>query len=154
MTRLDARERRLSLWAAAIGAAAWVALLVVSGFSGRVLAIAGTGLALAGLLALAARAGNRVVTGAAAALLGFWEGPFLGLPFVILAAWLLYRGSKARLRQREAAAASASDPAQETPAATTPAKKSRRPERKPTRDRGAPGGPQPSKRYTPPQRRP
>ncbi|MDP8991500.1 MAG: hypothetical protein M3N31_00315 [Actinomycetota bacterium] len=152
MIRLDERERRVSLWASALAAATWVALLVLFGFTGRAAVLAAIGLALAGLLALAARSGSRVLTGLAAVVLGYgpWGAAFiLGLPYVVLAGWLFFRGSKARALQRQQTAGERGGREAEE-GGDKPTRPSRR--TRPERARPA-AGPRPNKRYTPPQRR-
>ena len=103
MTDLDERERRLALWAAGIAAATWMLLWALSGFTTTATVLAAVGLGLAGLLALAARHGNRLLTGLAAVVLSFgpWGRAYLlGLPYSLLAAWLLFRGIRATDRTR------------------------------------------------------
>lgn len=145
MNRLDDREHKVSLYAAALAAATFVALWVALGFSQPATILGAIGLGLSGLLALAARRRSRILTGMAAVVLGYgpWGGAFiLGLPYVALAAWLFYRGARSRAERkygpRTAVEARAKEPAR--PSGKEPARRS--------------SPPRPNKRYTPPQRRP
>ncbi len=142
MTRLDQRERRVALWASGVAAATWLVLLGLSGFRATAAVMAGVGLVLSGLLALAARRGNRLLTGLAAVALAFgpWgQAYLLGFPYNALAAWLLVRGMKAKARAAEAAQAAPGEPEQAL-----------RRERPPVKTRT--GRPTANKRYTPPRR--
>lgn len=141
MIPLDERERRISLWAAAVAAGTWVALWALSGPSKVATVLALIGLALAGLLALAARNGSRVLTGIAAVVLGYgpWGQAFiLGMPYIALAAWLLYRGMRAKRAQR---------------ATETATEVTKKPAPRAGRAAGSSSRPRANKRYTPPQRR-
>lgn len=100
MTRLDERERRVALWAAGFGAVSAVALYApaFADFTAAIV-LALVGVAMAGLLALASRSGSRLFTCLAAGLLGI--GPWgyayiIGLPFILLAGWLMFRDANAR----------------------------------------------------------
>lgn len=149
---LDDREQRYAYLAAGFGALVSVALWAPSFLEAAGVALAGIGVAMSGLLALAARRRSRLFTGAAAVLLSFGPWGYLwlvGLPFLVLAAWLVLRaprppprsrsGRPARARRRRAAPAG--DDAVEAAAEAKPAP--------------APGGPpRASKRYTPPRSRP
>lgn len=97
MSRLDDRERRYALAAAATGAVAAVVIWIpfFNQSSGVLLAV--IGVLLSGLLAVAARSRRRLATGLMAVLLAFgpWGGAWvIGFPFLCLAAWLLLRGSR------------------------------------------------------------
>ena len=166
MSRLDERERRIALWAAGLAAATWVVILALSGLRVRAVVLAAIGLALAGLLALAARNGSRLLTGIAAVVLGYgpWGAAFiLGLPYVLLAVWLLFRGAQQRALRRQSAGGRAGTAAGEHDAGEEPARpKPQRPKRNRRRSprpssRPAPAGPsrpRANKRYTPPRRPP
>lgn len=100
MTPLDERERRVALWAAAFAAVTSI-VFYAPGFDEFTVAIvlALVGVVMAALLALAARSGRRLLTTLAAGLLaiGPWGFAYIiGLPFVILAGWLMYRDANAR----------------------------------------------------------
>lgn len=140
MSRLDQREQRFSYAAAAFGALASAGLWAPAFDETAGIVLAAIGVAMAGLLALAARRGSRLLTGLAAVLLAF--GPWgmawiLGFPFLCLAAWLLFRGGRL---------------AAETRAARPPEPK-REPKKKPEAPSARPSRPEANKRYTPPQRR-
>ncbi|MDQ3569281.1 MAG: hypothetical protein M3396_01400 [Actinomycetota bacterium] len=141
MTRLDEREQRIALWAAGLAAVAAVTLYAPA-FADHVAAVvlALVGVVMAGLLALASRSRSRLLTCLAAAVLGIGPWGFayiIGLPFIVLATWLLFRGAKAR-----------------EPRTTTVREKRVREKRvreKPARQAPAkPSRPGPNKRYTPP----
>ena len=100
MTRLDEREKRVALWAAGFGAVSAVAFYAPAfdEFSAAVV-LALVGVVMAGLLVLASRSGGRLFTCLAAGLLGI--GPWgyayiIGLPFFLLAGWLMFRDANAR----------------------------------------------------------
>ena len=151
MTALDAREQRFAYLAAGLGTAFSVALWAPTFDERAGVALAAIGVAMAGLLAAAAKRRSRLLTGIAAVLLAF--GPWgmawlIGLPFLVLAGWLAVRG--ARLQALE-------------PRAPRPPRAPRRRRRDGEAEaageepRGVPlsrsGPPPASKRYTPPQRR-
>lgn len=153
MTALDDRERRFSLVAAVAAGGAFVTLYVpwFDTAAGVILAL--IGVAMAGLLGLAARARHRLFTVIAAFLLGFGPWNFawiLGLPFMGLAAWLMFRGSKAAAEESARRRAER----EEEPPRDRPARVRRR-RRAATapEDRSRPARPVANKRYTPPQRR-
>ncbi|MDP9388123.1 MAG: hypothetical protein M3Q48_09485 [Actinomycetota bacterium] len=135
LTTMDATERRWSMAAAAVGALTSI-ILWAPAFdrqAGVVLAL--IGVAMSALLALAARAGSRLLTGIAAVLLSFGPWGFawiVGVPYLVLAGWLAVRAGRAR-----AAAAVTAPAVEERAAPATGARRSTRPE--------------PNKRYTPPQ---
>ncbi len=152
MTRLDGREKRVALWAAGFGAVSSVAFYAPAfdEFTAAIV-LALVGLAMAGLLALTSRSGSRLFTCIAAGLLGI--GPWgyayiIGLPFLILAGWLLYRDANARRAQRETRV-------RERPVKEKP-EKERPPKERPIKNKAVPqAGQKPSrpgasKRYTPP----
>lgn len=144
MNRLDDREQKVSLYAAALAAATFVALWVVLDFTAPATILGAIGLVLAGLLALAARRRSRILTGLAAVVLGYgpWGRAFiLGLPYVGLAAWLFYRGARSRAESKYQARRTVEAESRESGGG---------PKKAPT-GRSAP--PSPNKRYTPPQRR-
>lgn len=98
VVRLDDREQRIAYWAAGLGALSAV-VFYAPGFDdfyqAWVLAI--VGVAMGGLLALASRSRSRLLTCLAAVLLGFGPWGFayvIGLPFLVLAGWLLWRGKQ------------------------------------------------------------
>lgn len=148
---LDDREQRYAYLAAGLGAAVSVALWAPSFDERAGVALAAIGVAMSGLLALAARRRSRLLTGGAAALLSFGPWGFLwlvGLPFLVLSVWLILRAPRPEPRprpertprpSRRRRADSADDDAEGSPvpAARAPA-----------------GPPKPSKRYTPPRSRP
>ena len=142
---LDDREQRYAYLAAGLGAAMSVALWAPSFDERAGVILALIGVAMSGLVALAARRRSRLFTGGAAALLSF--GPWgyawlIGLPFLVLAVWLVLRAPRPEPRPRPERPPRASrrrraaeDDADEAP---PPPK--------------APAGPPPaSKRYTPPR---
>ncbi|MDQ3680672.1 MAG: hypothetical protein M3378_09065 [Actinomycetota bacterium] len=151
MTRLDEREQRITRWAAAVAAVAAVTLYAPA-FSDHVAAVvlALLGVVMAGLLALASRSGSRLLTCLAAAVLGIGPWGFayiIGLPFMVLATWLLFRGAKARgLRtptvreRRERHKRIREKPSRERPSRERPSKPGA----------AKPSRPGPNKRYTPP----
>ncbi len=147
---LDQRERGVALFAAALAAVSTAVLWTPHLDEPEGLAVAGVGVALAGLLALAARSGRRLPTGLAAVLLAFGPWGFawvLGFPYLCLAAWLLFRHGRAR------SAPGADEGAEPS------GQQERRPGRRPRREaktaetRSRPAHPEPNKRYTPPQGR-
>ncbi len=105
MTRLDEREKRVARWAAGFGAVSAVAFYAPAFDEfGAAVILALVGVVMAGLLVLASRSGSRLFTCLAAGLLGI--GPWgyayiIGLPFLILAGWLLFRDANARRAERE-----------------------------------------------------
>jgi hypothetical protein len=106
VTRLDDRERRISLWAAGFGALSAVVFYAPYVRFLAAWVLASIGLAMSGLLALAARRRSRLLTSLAAVLLGFGPWGFayiVGLPYMVLAGWLTYRGAKMRTAMAEAA---------------------------------------------------
>ena len=147
---LDDREQRYAFLAAGLGAAVSVALWAPTFDEPAGVAFAGIGVIMSGLLAVAARRRNRLFTGGAAALLSFGPWGFLwlvGLPFLVLAVWLVLRAPRPEprtrpervtraSRRRQAAADDGAD-AEVTIAPRAPA-----------------GPPKASKRYTPPGSRP
>ncbi|HZT67466.1 MAG TPA: hypothetical protein VFA11_16890 [Acidimicrobiales bacterium] len=158
---MERNERLATLAAAVLSVAAGVGFLAAflvghhrGHTSGTAVAVYTAGdFVFAGILAWAARAGNRFATGMIAVVGGFllWGSTAISFPYLALAAWLLVRNSRAMRAQRDAERAAA--PARPRPA---PAEKraggwfSRR---KRSADTG-PGGvrrPPPSKRYTPPR---
>lgn len=150
---LDDREQRYAYLAAGFGALVSVALWAPSFHAAAGVALAGIGVAMSGLLALAARRRSRLLTGAAAVLLSFGPWGYLwlvGLPFLVLAAWLVLRAprppprpkaERAARGRRRRRGAPAGDGTGEAAADAKPAP--------------APAGPpRASKRYTPPRSRP
>jgi hypothetical protein len=139
VTRLDERERRIALWAAGFGAVTSV-VLYAPAFDDYAAAVvlALVGMVMAGLLALASRSGSRLLTCLAAGLLGIgpWGYAFIiGLPYFLLAGWLMFRDANARKEER----------------AARPAKVRRAKEKKPPKEvPPKPTRPGTSKRYTPP----
>lgn len=147
---LDDREQRYAFLAAGVGAAVSVALWAPSFDERAGVALAGTGVIMSALLAVAARRRSRLFTGGAAAVLSFGPWGFLwlvGLPFLVLAVWLVLRAPKpeprtrpervTRASRRRQAAADDGAEAEVTMAPRAPA-----------------GPPKASKRYTPPGSRP
>lgn len=151
---LDDREQRYSLWAACLGAATCIALWAPAFDETAGILLAAIGVAMAALLALAARRRSRLLTGLAAMLLAF--GPWgmawiLGLPYLALAAWLAWRAPKL-------AAAAGWGPARRERKERTPRAGRRRyvndvPDQAPAPPPRRSGPPPANKRYTPPQRR-
>ena len=143
MNRLDDREVKVSLYASALAAATFVALWVALDFTRPATILGAVGLVLAGLLALAARRRSRILTGVAAVVLGYgpWGQAFiLGLPYVALAAWLFFRGARARAERKYSQRRTVEAGSKGVPGA-----------RKEQARRSSP--PRANKRYTPPQRR-
>lgn len=100
---LDDREQRYAYLGAGLGAAMSVALWAPSFDEWAGVMLAGIGVAMSGLLALAARRRSRLFTGGAAVLLSF--GPWgyawlIGLPFLVLAVWLVLRAPRPEPRPR------------------------------------------------------
>ncbi len=144
VNRLDDREVKVSLYAAALAAATFVALWVALDFTRPATILGAVGLVLAGLLAMAARSRSRILTGVAAVVLGYgpWGRAFiLGLPYVALAAWLFFRGARARAERKYGARRTVEAGSKDV---------ARQPRKEPV-SRSSP--PRPNKRYTPPQRR-
>ncbi|MGH9165404.1 MAG: hypothetical protein ACRDZW_07835, partial [Acidimicrobiales bacterium] len=99
LNRLDQAEQRLALRAAAVAAVVFIGLYAASFDELRYVLIAAIGVAMAGLLALAARSGRRLATGAAALLVSFGPWSFawiLGAPFLALDGWLALRARPRR----------------------------------------------------------
>jgi hypothetical protein len=142
--RLDNLERRVCLITAVVAAAASIGLWAPSFFQAAALILAAAGLAIAGLLAFAARRGSRFLAGLATFLLSFvpWPISLIGMPFLGLGMWLWFRGrpSPEEIAERRAqrAAAVAAKRAAKRGVSSTAADTKR---------------PPPSKRYTPPARR-
>ena len=148
MSSLDDREQRYAYVAAGVGAFASVAIWAPTFDETAGVTLAAIGMAMAALLAAAARRRSRLLTGIAAAVLSF--GPWgtfwlIGLPFLGLTAWLVVRAPRPQprapreraeprppRRRRRAGSAEAAD----EPPAPRPS-----------------GPPAANKRYTPPQRR-
>lgn len=145
MSPLDDREQRYSVLAAAMGAVLSVVLWAPQFDEGAAVLLALVGVAMSALLYAAARRRSRLLTGVAAVLLAF--GPWgyawlIGLPFLVLAGWLVVRAPRP-------------EPGQPRP------RREPRARRRRARDGGdgpsggaqPPAPPRPSKRYTPPQHR-
>ncbi|MBA2751962.1 MAG: hypothetical protein H0U41_06955 [Actinobacteria bacterium] len=169
MTPLDKREKRFARWAAGFGAVSAVAFYAPGFDESAGLVLAFVGVAMAGLLVMATRSGSRLFTCLAAGLLGI--GPWgyayiIGLPFILLAGWLISRdavarrtarGSRVRTRPVEARAV------RDRPVRDRPVKEKRVREKRVREKRGrekkvaeepAPHSrPGASKRYTPPRGR-
>lgn len=146
---LDGREQRYAFVAAALGAAVSVALWAPTFDEPAGVALAGIGVIMSALLALAARRRSRLLTGGAAALLSFGPWGFLwlvGLPFLVLAVWLVLRAPRPQPRPRPERVPRASrrrqaaDDGAEAEVTVAP--------------RAPAGPPKASKRYTPPGSRP
>ena len=100
---LDDREQRYAFLAAGLGAAVSVALWAPSFDERAGVALAAIGVTMSALLALAARRRSRLLTGGAAALLSFGPWGFVwlvGLPFLVLAVWLVLRAPRPEPRPR------------------------------------------------------
>ncbi len=138
---LDQREQRYALLAAGLGAVTSVALWAPAFEEGAAVALAGIGLVMSALLALAAQRRSRLLTGVAAVLLSF--GPWgmawvLGLPYLVLAGWLALRAPRPQGGQRGRRGRPTAEDEEEGIA----------PPRAPIA-----GPPSANKRYTPPRRR-
>ncbi len=150
MTPLEEREKRVALWAAAFGAVSAVAFYAPAFDDfGAAIVLALVGVVMAGLLALAGRSGSRLLTCLAAGLLGI--GPWgyayiIGLPFFLVAGWLLYRDANSR---RAARGTVESRRTREKPVKDAPVK-DKKAVRKSAREPSRPPRPERSGRYTPP----
>ncbi len=168
--RLDARERRYSLFASAAALVFGIAIYVTetnnkhfhltknqfTPFTTLVV-----GLVAAAFLLGATFIGRRALVGFVAlfTFLAFSNSAFvLGLPFVILAAWLLYRSYKvqkaasADLRAGRAKASPKSEaPEKASTVRPAPPSSSRAAPKGRTKKTKGPAGPEPNKRYTPKQ---
>jgi len=168
--RLDARERRYSFFASAAALVFGVSIYVTETNNKHFHLSKGqftpfttlvVGLVAAALLLGATFIGRRALVGFVAlfTFLAFSNSAFvLGLPFVILAAWLLYRSYKvqkaasADLRAGRAQASAKSD-ASDKPSTARPAPTSSSraaPKGRAKKTKGS-AGPEPNKRYTPKQ---
>lgn len=138
---LDQREQRYALLAAGLGAVTSVILWAPAFEERAALALAGIGLAMSALLALAARRRSRLLTGVAAVLLSF--GPWgmawvLGLPYLVLAGWLALRAPRPQPGERAGRRGATTDGEEaDTDRLRVPVT----------------GPPRANKRYTPPRRR-
>jgi hypothetical protein len=151
---LDQREVRLATRGAIVAAAGFVALYATTGFSDVAYVVgAAIGVAVAGLLFLAARSGRRMLTGLAALAVGLgpWGGAWvLGAPFLLLGGWLLFR---ARPRERRPAAGgdAGEDEGGDDSSGEAPTGRSRwRRSPAPAAETTARRPPTANKRYTPP----
>ncbi len=165
VSALDPKEQRYAYAAAGLGAAASVALWAPAFDERAGIALGAIGVAMAALLAAAARRRSRLLAGVASVLLAFgsWGMAWLiGLPYLVLASWLALRAPRVRAEPRRRAEAGEERDAGLRPEPRTPRTMRRRRRRakdgdteeaaEPSRARPAP--PPASKRYTPPQRRP
>jgi len=161
--RLDERERRFSFAAAGLAAIVAVVIYVSETSSHKVLAKGQVspqttltfGLASAALLLITTFVGRRAPVGFVAlfTFLAFGTYFVLGLPFLALAAWLLYRSWKtqraAAADVRATRARSGSDP----PASRAPSTSAKRSSGGPSGNKGnkgkGPVRPEGNKRYTP-----
>ncbi len=163
VTRLSDKEQRYASYGV-VWAALWSVVLWAPSFDEKAaVALAGIGLAMAFLLAVAARRRQRLFTGLACILLAF--GPWgmawvLGLPFLLLAAWLALKSNRLRpVAEPELDENGEMVERPVVPARVRPARTSRRRRNAAEGDDPAPDGstgaprtrPPPSKRYTPPQ---
>lgn len=148
MSSLDDGEQRYAYLAGGLGAFSSVAIWAPAFDERAGIALAAIGLAMAALLAAAARRRSRLLTGIAAVVLSFgpWGALWLiGLPFLALAAWLAVRAPRAGPRTPR------------VPRDPSPSRRRRRAAVEEEED-GPPAPPRPrppvaNKRYTPPQRR-
>ena len=157
--RLDERERRLSFAAAGLAAVFGIAVYVAE-TSNHHFRLAKNqltpqttlilGLAAAALLLITTFIGRRAAVGFVAlfTFLAFGTQYLLGVPFLALAIWLLYRSFKI---QREASAAARAARAESSSARTTTARTSSRPAstRRGSRSKTSKSGPEANKRFTP-----
>ena len=137
-TPLDDREQRYAFVGAGLGALLSVALWAPAFDETAAVTLAGIGMVMSGFLAVAARRRSRLLTGAAAVLLSF--GPWgvawiIGLPYLVLAGWLVMRAPRPEPRTRRASRRRDHPDEEEAPQPPPAA---------------PPGPPKPSKRYTPP----
>ena len=141
---IDDREQRYAYVGAGLGAMVSVALWAPAFDEAAGLALAGIGVVMSGLLALAARRPSRLLTGGAAVLLSFGPWGFawiVGLPYLVLAGWLVLRAPRPEPREPREPRTSrrrrdADEVEQPQPAPPAPS-----------------GPPKPNKRYTPPRGR-
>lgn len=161
MKRLTDKEQRYASYGVA-WAALWSVILWAPSFDEKAaVALSGIGLAMAFLLAIAAKRRQRLFTGLACVLLAF--GPWgmawvLGLPFLLLAAWLALKSN--RLQPVAEPELDENGEIVEHPVALARVRPARRRRNAAEGDDTAPDGstgaprtpPPPSKRYTPPQR--
>lgn len=162
MRNMDDREQRYAYLAAAVAAVASVSLWAPAFDEPAAWALAGIGLVMAALLALAARRRSRLFSGLAAVLLAF--GPWayawvIGLPYMVLAGWLALKSPRLK--------ADVDAEVDEHGNIVRPARPARRPRRSRPKGRlrAGPGEDEPdtsgggrtpppaSRRYTPPRRR-
>jgi hypothetical protein len=156
--RLDERERRFSFAAAGLAAVCGIAVYIAETSNPHFRLAKGQltpqttlvlGLVAAGLLLVTTFIGRRALVGFMAlfTFLALGTQYFLGVPFLALAIWLLYRSFKI---QREASAAARAARAESSSARAAP---SRPAGRSPSSGRGSrskpTSGPDPNKRYTP-----
>lgn len=163
MKPLGDKEQRYAFVGAGMAAMASVALWGSQFDEQAAVALAGIGLLMAFLLFVAARSRRRLLTGLACVLLAFgpWGGGWvIGLPFLMLAAWLGLQSS--RLQPVAEPEFDEHGELVGRPPRTRPPPRRRRGRAgasTETTDAAAPGAgpdrrpPPPSKRYTPPQRR-
>ena len=138
----------MALLAAALAAVSSVAVWAPSFERRAAVGWAVMGVAMAGLLALAARSRRRLPTGVAAMVLAFgpWGYAWVnGFPYLCLAAWLLFRQRHRQPDDRAAAGHAAQAPAR--------GRRRARREDEPGAERSRPPRPEANKRYTPPRRR-
>jgi hypothetical protein len=158
MDRLDDRERRFSFAAAALAAVFGIAVYVAE-TSDTHFRLAKNqltpqttlvlGLGAAALLLVATFVGRRALVGFVAlfTFLAFGTQYFLGVPFLALAIWLLYRSFKI---QREASAAARATRAESPPGRATTARSSSTARSSGRGSRSKPKSmPDANKRYTP-----
>jgi len=154
VTPLDEREKRFARWAAGFGAVSAVAFYAPGFDESAGLVLAFVGVAMAGLLVMATRSGSRLFTCLAAGLLGI--GPWgyayiIGLPFILLAGWLISRDAVARRLARGSTVRER--PAKENAVRDRPVKVKRAQEKKVAEETAPHSRPGASKRYTPPRGR-
>ncbi|MGH9179674.1 MAG: hypothetical protein ACRD0N_14105, partial [Acidimicrobiales bacterium] len=102
MTPLDDREQRYAVLAATLGAVVSVALWAPQFGERAAVLLSLIGALMSALLYAAARRRSRLLTGVAAVLLAF--GPWgyawlIGLPFLVLAGWLVVRAPRPQPRE-------------------------------------------------------
>lgn len=156
MKRLSDKEQRYAYYGVAWGAV-WSVLLWAPSYDEQAaVALSGIGLVMAGLLALAARRGQRLFSGLACILLAF--GPWgmawvIGLPYLAMAGWLALKSN--RLQPRPEPQVDENGEIVEPPAVPTRERTSRRRRKAAAEEDAAIAArtlPPASKRYTPPQR--
>lgn len=169
MKQLSEREQQYAYVAAGLGAGTCVVFLALSLGESAAFVVAGLGIVTAGLVAMAARSGNRLSAGVGAALLAFGPSPawMVGLPYLMLFGWFTLRAARLRAQQEPEPEVDENGDivvkAGERPAREPRPPRTRRTSRRrraavdaaasaASADAAGRRRPPPSKRYTPPQR--